>query len=81
MKMKNGILLSKAEMRGILGGSEETDTLENGQCLYCASENYYSCWYRSSTTGNAVDECKRIYPNEQNVDGVYSGCFSSCTMH
>ncbi len=74
--MKKVNLLSRAEMKKVMGGSEA-----EGSCLYCQADNVAgNCWYRKNTTPAAQGECEEIYPNGINVTGSYSGCFG-CVMN
>lgn len=78
--MKKLNLLSKAEMKKVIGGTEDI----GGSCLYCATTNYgQSCWYRKDTSPDAMGECQEIYPNEdpQAMGAGYSPCLPGCTMN
>lgn len=68
--MKKVNLLSRAEMRQVIGGIVSMDQL----CLYCVTDQHSSCWYRKSTAPDSLGECNTIYPNDTGLVAMYGTC-------
>lgn len=79
--MKKVNLLSRAEMKKVMGGTEPID-FSDKTCLWCqADEVAGDCWYRRDTTADAMSECEKIYPNGSNIVANYSTCAPGCHMN
>lgn len=82
--MKKVNLLSRAEMKKVMGGNEpgtgEIGGEGGGKCLYCHTSSYNSCWYRANP-GDAAQDCQEIYPNSTITYSEYGLCWSTCRMN
>jgi len=79
--MRKENLLSRAEMKKVMGGNEDIGEQSPGgenNCntpyfLACTTPNGNEIWCRSSINGNATTLCRDIYPayNSTAVTGVW----------